>query len=180
MLFEHVIGAFDGYGDDGAAGFFCDLHAAFFEFQHLFGVAAGAFGVDPDGGTVFHLLYAGKDGFQSLLEVLTVQEEAGNLRHPLGENGEFGKLDLGYVATGGFQSGVAYGDVEVAAVVADEEDRFFGDVFFAKDGDFGTGDEEEDAACPLGHAEGDAVVALFVFFVGGLQDEKDGIGEDQV
>ena len=90
MLFPDVTGVVDAYGNDGTAGLLCNFKAAAMERQKFVRFhAAASLGEDADGDAGFYLFHRFENGFHSLLDVLSVKEEAVQIFHPVGQKRHF-------------------------------------------------------------------------------------------
>ena len=75
MCFENICRVIDGNGDDRAFRLGGDFEASFMEGEHIQVICifvSGAFWEDTDGNAGFDFIYSCQDGFQSLLDVLSV------------------------------------------------------------------------------------------------------------
>lgn len=88
MCFEDVCGVVDGNRDDRTFCFGGDFEASFMEWKHVCLVSisvSGSLREDTDGNAGFYFFDCCEDGFQTLLDVFSVKEEAVKVAHPGGQ-----------------------------------------------------------------------------------------------
>ncbi len=147
MCFENICGVVDGNGDDRTFCLGGDFEASLMEGEHIqviFVLVSGALREDTDGNAGFDLIYSCQDGFQSLLDVLSVQEEAVEIFHPGGQERDFLHFLFGNVAGADRAAAVGEEDVKVASVITDIQDRgVLRYIFLSYYCDFGSCDPQD-------------------------------------
>ncbi len=155
VVFKDVCGTGDGYGDNRTACFFCDFKTAFLKRQHLLiGAVSCALRENKDGNAAFDKIDTCENCFQSILDIGAVDEQAVQPFHPDREQRDMVHRIFGDITGQARTAAVRADDVKVTAVIGDIEDRFVcRDIFFADDGHFGSGHEQDKTEYPLYKAQ---------------------------
>ena len=122
MGFKDITGTGDRHRDDLAAGFFSDLKAALFKWEHVqlcLTIPACAFRIDTDGDTFFDLFDTNKNGPQALLHVFPFEKQTMKAFHPKGDQQKSSHAVFGDITGEPRTPGIGDHDIKIAAVVTD-------------------------------------------------------------
>ena len=155
-LLIQVRGVHDDHGHHRDAAFLGYLEASLPEREEgVVHFVAGALREDAQGDAALDLLHAIQDRFQALLDIVPVQEQAVDVAHPVHQQRVSCHLLLRHIAGQPGENGVGEDDVEIAAVVAHEQDGAVGgDILPSLHDDLRACQEGDAAEAPAHHRLG--------------------------
>lgn len=122
MILEDIRRIHDDHGHHRHAAFLRYLEAPFMEGQEgVVHLVAGSLREDAQGHPPLHLLHPRQDGLQTLLDIVPVQEQTVDVPHPVSQQRIAQHLLFRHIARDSGEMGIGKHDVEIAAVVPDEE-----------------------------------------------------------
>ena len=184
VRFEDVCGVVDGDWNNRAFGFCCNLEASLMEWeqiQFILAFVSGSLREDTDGNAGFYFFYCCENGFQTLLDVLSVKEETVKITHPCGQEWNLFHFFFCNVSGADRTAGIGKENVEVTSVVSDIEYRsILWYVLFSDDSDFRSGDPQDKAKYCLDDAQRADIFCHGREFANDPLDQKDRNRENQV
>ena len=147
MCLKDFCGMIHGNGNNGTVGFAGNLKASFVEgkkFCLILCLVSGSFRKDADGNSGFDFVNGSQDGLQSLLDVLTVKEQAVEILHPVGQKRDLFHFFFCDIAGTDRAAAVGKKDIKIASVISDVKNRsVFWNIFFSNDCDPGSGNPQD-------------------------------------
>ena len=143
MCLKNFCGIVHRHRDDRTSGFAGNFETSLMErkeFQFILVFVPGSFWEDADGDAGFDLFNSGKDGFQSLFDILTIQKQAMQIAHPVGKKRISFHFFLCNITGTDRAATVGKYNVKVASVITNIKDWcVFWDIFFTDYRDLGSG-----------------------------------------
>ena len=143
MCLKNFCGIVHRHRDDRTSGFAGNFETSLMErkeFQFILVFVPGSFWEDADGDAGFDLFNSGKDGFQSLFDILTIQKQAMQIAHPVGKKRISFHFLLCNITGTDRAATVGKYNVKVASVITNIKDWcVFWDIFFTDYRDLGSG-----------------------------------------
>ena len=127
------------------------------KWQHIGFVCifvSGALREDTYGNSGFHIISSLKDGFQSLFDVFSVEEETVEIPHPVGKQRVTFHFFFGNITGTDRAAAVGQQNVKITSVIRHiENSLIFRDILFTDDGDLGTCDPQDKFKYGLYHTQ---------------------------
>ena len=147
MCLKNFCGIVHRHRDDRTSGFAGNFETSLMErkeFQFILVFVPGSFWEDADGDAGFDLFNSGKDGFQSLFDILTIQKQAMQIAHPVGKKRISFHFFLCNITGTDRAATVGKYNVKVASVITDIQDRgVLRYIFLSYYCDFGSCDPQD-------------------------------------
>lgn len=157
MCLKNFCGIVHRHRDDRTSGFAGNFETSLMErkeFQFILVFVPGSFREDADGDAGFDLFNSGKDGFQSLFDILSVKEEAVEVTHPVGKQRVTFHFFLCNITGTDRAAAVGQQNVKITSVIRHiENSLIFRDILFTDDGDLGTCDPQDKFKYGLYHTQ---------------------------
>ena len=183
MVFPDISGAADRHRDDRTVCLCGNFEAALMEWKHvqfIFIFVSCTLWKNADGNARFHFLNSSENGFQSLLQVITVKKQAVKTFHPGRKQRNLFHLFLGYVTGTDWTSGISEWHIEEASMISDVENRHISwHILFSNNRQFHTCHPQDEPENSLDNPKRTDFFRHRIEFSNDPLYQKDGNGKNQ-
>jgi hypothetical protein len=133
--------------------------------EGILNLISGSFRENTDGDAVLDMVDAGKDGFHTFLDVISVEEQTVKASHPDGEKRHFFHFLFGDITGWSWNSDICKDDVKETAMVGYIQDRLIlWHVLFTDNSNLGATEKDNTAEGPIYNCKAATVFDLYIKF----------------